>query len=60
MLDPWIIEQIRRREEEEREQQDQRPVVEIPLDRPREPVHPGSYGNQEQPERGVAILNYSI
>lgn len=38
MLDPWIIEQIRRREEEERRQRDElnRPVLELPIpDSPR-------------------------
>ena len=60
MLDPWIIEQIRRREEEERRYEDERPVLEIPLDRPPE-TDPSSYGNSEKPaERGIAILNYQI
>ena len=33
MLDPWIIEEIRRREEEERQDREQ-PVLEIPMEMP--------------------------
>ena len=40
MLDPWIIEEIRRREEEEREHREQ-PVLEIPLEMP---VYPNQGG----------------
>lgn len=60
MLDPWIIEEIRRREEEERRRQEERPVLELPLDRPPEPAERSSRRNQEQPERGIAILNFQI
>jgi hypothetical protein len=53
MLDPWIIEEIRRREEAEH--QDQRPHLEIPLEMP---VYPST--RPEPPpgeERGVIILD---
>jgi hypothetical protein len=62
MLDPWIIEQIRRREEEERRHQEERPSLELPLDRPPEPAERSISGNSksERPERGIAILNYQI
>ncbi|MCS6914837.1 MAG: hypothetical protein RMK29_02140 [Myxococcales bacterium] len=58
MLDPWIIEQIRRREEEQRRYRDEQPSLEVPADNPPEPAPPGTYGNKDEPERGVAILNY--
>jgi hypothetical protein len=59
MLDPWIIEEIRRREEEERQHREQ-PVLEIPLDVP----HPGQTGRKEpEPdsgERGVVIVDFCV
>jgi len=59
MLDPWIIEEIRRREEEERKHQ--RPVVHI--ETPQLPADRGGVGSGEkQPgeERGVAIIDFTI
>ncbi len=52
MLPPFIIEQIRKREEEERVHQEQ-PQLELPVERPRprQPVAPVDDG-----ERGVLIL----
>jgi hypothetical protein len=52
MLPPFIIEQIRRREEQERAQHEQ-PYLEIPVDRPapRAPQAP-----EESVERGVVII----
>lgn len=52
MLDPWIIEQIRR---EEKERSIQQPVLELPLEHPRYP----SEGKTDQPaeERGVVIID---
>jgi len=53
MLPPFIIEQIRKREEEERARYEQ-PQLDIPLERPRprspEPV-------DEEANRGVVILD---
>ncbi len=53
MLPPFIIEQIRRREEQERVRHDQ-PRLEIPVDRPapRAPQAP-----EETGERGVVIID---
>jgi hypothetical protein len=53
MLPPFIIEQIRRREEQERARHEQ-PRLEIPLDRPlpRSPHAPDEKG-----ERGVVIID---
>jgi hypothetical protein len=53
MLPPFIIEQIRRREEQERARHEQ-PRLEIPVDRPapRAPQTPEQTG-----ERGVVIID---
>ena len=55
MLPPFIIEQIRKREEEERarhERYDQ-PSLELPIDRPKpRPAKP-----DDEAERGVIILD---
>jgi hypothetical protein len=55
MLDPWIIEEIRRREEREREAE--RPRLELPLHMPRE-SHADTPTQKE--ERGVSIIDFSI
>jgi hypothetical protein len=53
MLPPFIIEQIRRREEEERARNEQ-PQLEIPVERPapRTPHMP-----EDQADRGVVIID---
>jgi hypothetical protein len=67
MLPPFIIEQIRRREQQERANREaQRPRVELPIGplRPlREPSFPasGAYDEEsgdENPERGVVIIQF--
>ena len=63
MLDPWIIEEIRRREEEERQHREQRPVLEIPMDLPVYPTQGGPQkGGKPEPgeERGVTIVDFSV
>lgn len=57
MLDPWIIEEIRRREES-REQEEER--IEVPVDSPlkrdgeaQRPPEP----EEEKPNRGVVIID---
>ncbi len=54
MLPPFIIEQIRRREEQERARPEQ-PQLEIPGERavPRKPAVP----SEEQVERGVVVID---
>jgi hypothetical protein len=54
MLPPFIIEQIRRREEQERARPEQ-PQLEIPRERsvPRKPGAP----TEEQGERGVIVID---
>jgi len=59
VLEPWIIEQIRRREEEERRRQE-RPRLEIPLrDERRRPDSAEDEDPEEDrdaPQRGVVII----
>ena len=69
MLEPWIIEQIRRREEEERRRQE-RPQLEIPGEDEREQWRKrqqdekrrdgDSDGDEsdERPKRGVMIIDF--
>ena len=48
MLPPFIIEQIRRREEDERRQHEQQPRLELPVD---------AFPPRAERERGVIILD---
>ena len=71
MLEPWIIEQIRRREEEERRRQE-RPRMEIPMrDEREEHWRNGDEAESESderdkrereraPERGVMIIDFGV
>ena len=63
MLEPWIIEQIRRREEEAR-RRNERPRLEIPIHDERwkpEPDRPDreedKSDDDDKPERGVVIID---
>lgn len=59
MLDPWIIEEILRREQKRR-QRAERPVLEIPPS-PHEPeVGEREEKREEDVERGVVILDYGL
>jgi len=55
MLDPWIIEEIRRREEAERHDRE-RPALEIPMDMPQ--PYPTVRPDPPAEERGVVILDF--
>jgi hypothetical protein len=54
MLPPFIIEQIRRREEQERARHEQ-PRLEIPKERPAPPRSPQA--PDDKAERGVVIID---
>ena len=63
MLEPWIIEQIRRREEEERRRQEQ-PRLEIPTrderwkrDRPEDEEDEEKDKDRDEGNRGVVIID---
>jgi hypothetical protein len=58
MLPPFIIEQIRQREEKERERREQnrpQPRLEIPVDR--YPARRPPEAEEDEPNRGVVILD---
>jgi hypothetical protein len=57
VLEPWIIEQIRRREEEER-RRNERPRLEIPLRDERHRPEPEEEPEEDPdaPQRGVVII----
>ncbi len=55
MLPPWIIGQIRKRVEEEQVQRDERPRLEIPLDRVPAPERTSE--EEDDPDRGVVVLD---
>ena len=55
MLPPFIIEQIRQREERERARQ-QQPQLEIPRERT-EPGKPGKPAGEDQGQRGVVVID---
>jgi hypothetical protein len=57
MLDPWIIEEIRRREEQQKQRERQPAVIELPLHAPqkRDEERPGR-GDEKDVPRGVAII----
>lgn len=55
MLDPWIIEEIRRREE--RHKREERPFLELPLAPPDDDEN---HVTREEEERGVAVVDYRV
>lgn len=57
MLEPWIIEQIRRREEEERRRHE-RPQLEMPVPDHRWPTSREEPADEDDddPKRGVVII----
>jgi hypothetical protein len=59
MLEPWIIEQIRRREEEERRRHE-RPQLELPVPAdqwpPALPDKTDQSDDEDDPKRGVVII----
>lgn len=57
MLPPFIIEQIRKREEEIRRREEERPAIRLPLD-DRPPLMPEPNREiDEDDERGVVIID---
>jgi hypothetical protein len=57
MLDPWIIEEILRREEDKRREQERR--IEIPLESPRRDRDPAEANPPPRSgeERGVVVID---
>ncbi len=57
MLDPWIIEEIRKREDQD--QRDDRPVLEIPIGEEPDDDHKVQE-EDEDVERGVVIVDFRV
>ena len=58
MLDAFIIEEIRRREQE---RDSHRPRLDLPLPEPSRPNRQRDLGEEDEaPQRGVVIIDYSI
>lgn len=63
MLDPWIIEEVQRREEEQRQREEQRSRIEINIETPSEwdrGSRPMRDSGRPSVERGVAIIDFTI
>jgi len=58
MLDAFIIEEIKRRERGRDDQE--RPVVELPLPRPDDAPRRRSDEEDEKPPRGVVIIDLAV
>lgn len=56
MLDPWIIEEIRKREDLDR--REEQPVLEIPLEPPDDEDH--QVREEDEVERGVVIVDFRV
>ena len=57
MLNPFIIDQIKRREQEERRRHDREAVLELPLPMPAAPKPRSDEEGDEPAERGVCIID---
>jgi hypothetical protein len=55
MLNPFIIDQIKRREQEDRRRRDRQPVLELPLPMPTAPRPTAD--DEDVAERGVFIID---
>ncbi|HEU4730220.1 MAG TPA: hypothetical protein VFT22_20125 [Kofleriaceae bacterium] len=56
MLDPWIIEEILKKEQEQR-REGERGRAELPIERHRDVEHPAVTPPREETERGVMIID---
>jgi hypothetical protein len=56
MLDPWIIEEILKKEEERR-RESERSRIELPIERERDVPRPSVTPPREESERGVMIID---
>jgi len=54
-MQPWIIEELWRREEDERQQRDERYRERIQIDAPNGEIHEDE-SRDDQPKRGVHII----
>ena len=59
MIPPFIIEQIRKREESIRRQEEERPAIRLPLD-DHPPLTPEPDVEDDGPDRGVVIIDPTL
>ena len=57
MLDPWIIEEILKKEEERRREQERQPELPVDRQRDRDMERPTVTPPREESERGVMIID---
>jgi hypothetical protein len=58
MLDGFIIEELKRREERERERaRQERPRLELPVDDRVPPREPARHDEDDEPKRGVIVID---
>ena len=57
MLDAFIIEEIKKREQD---QENRRPRIDLPLPEPTPQRQNDNRDDGEEPERGVIIIDYSV
>ena len=57
MLDAFIIEEIKRRDQEREQRDSERPTAHIPLP---EPSRVPQQSEEDKPQRGVIIIDYSV
>ena len=58
MLDPWIIEEIRRREEDRRRNERAPAVIEMPVHNPDNQRR--EEGKPEEGPRGVTVIDFGV
>lgn len=57
MLDAFIIEELRRREEQERKRSEHQPRVDLPVHEEEEPERDENNEHKKKPSRGVTIID---
>lgn len=57
MLNPFIIDQIKKREQEEQRRSERQPVIELPVPMPAAPRPSRPSTDDEKSERGVVIID---
>lgn len=58
MLDAFVIEELKRREQRQREERE-RPVIDLPIPEER-PKRKSDTEDDEQPQRGVVVIDLSV
>jgi hypothetical protein len=61
MLDAYIIEELKRREEKKRQKERQRPCIKLPVEEEEypDPVTDDHHSGRDDRDRGVVIIDFS-